>query len=372
MFVRLFYDLWESSIMGEDVETRWLWATLLKLADQRRSGIVDIPIDALARHAGMSSRKVRVSLDRLLAPDPLSRNDKADGRRLLPLRPDQPDRGWEIVNWEEFSKQVHAEDRRRIVRESLARRRQRLKDEAAAAGKPEKTDVNNVKPYGEERRGEEEIGKEVTGDGALSLGKVEVESEAVGVAAENPAAPPAAVGPVFKTTGKGPKTWQTPAALFDELVALYPNVNVAAELAKAQAKIRVGAVSTKTARGMPKFLHSWMAREQNSSRGLRPPSGPAAPQAPELRNGRYRLASGWFASEDGTTIEKNFDTYERRPGGDFQGGRYVHESAEDGAAFYVTGASLQHSHYTEGIREKERQILRGHPRFHELFPEAKT
>lgn len=200
----------------------------------------------------------------------------------------------------------------------------------------------------------------------------EVISEEVGVAPKTPALARPLAGPVFPVAGK-PATWQAPEDLLADLRRLYPGVDVGAELDKAAAKIRVNAVSRKTARGMPKFLHAWMERTQNSARPTPRPTGPPGlngSSAVQLVNGRYRLPSGWWASEDGRTIEKDFDTYERRSGsGLAAAGRYVHESQEDGAAFYVTGASLQHG-YDERIRAKEREILRGHPRFADLFPET--
>ncbi len=83
-------------------------------------------------------------------------------------------------------------------------------------------------------------------------------------ASENQTAEPAVL--VFPTVGRGPREWALTQAFLDELAGLYPNVNVLAECQKALLKIRNKAVTAKTARGMPKFLYSWMDRTQNSSR----------------------------------------------------------------------------------------------------------
>lgn len=71
---------------------------------------------------------------------------------------------------------------------------------------------------------------------------------------------------MFPTVGRGPSEWAMTQAFFDELVGLYPNVDVLAECKKALLKIRNKAVTAKTARGMPRFLYAWMDRSQNASR----------------------------------------------------------------------------------------------------------
>ena len=71
---------------------------------------------------------------------------------------------------------------------------------------------------------------------------------------------------VFPTVGRGPAEWPLTQAFVKELQAVYPNVNVVCECRKALLKIRKKAVTAKTAKGMPKFLTSWMDRTQNYSR----------------------------------------------------------------------------------------------------------
>lgn len=75
---------------------------------------------------------------------------------------------------------------------------------------------------------------------------------------------------LFPTVGNGPKHWGITSSFVDELSAGFPNVDVLSECRKALTKINAGAVTKKTARGMPKFLAAWMDRAQNSSRSDRP------------------------------------------------------------------------------------------------------
>lgn len=95
------------------------------------------------------------------------------------------------------------------------------------------------------------------------------------VAAENPAAPsPLFSEFIFQVAGKGDGSYAVPIPLLNDLVRLYPGVNVPHELRKAEAKTRTGAVSKKTAGGMAKFLHLWMERAQNSARSSGPSTAP--------------------------------------------------------------------------------------------------
>jgi hypothetical protein len=105
---------------------------------------------------------------------------------------------------------------------------------------------------GQDRTGQEKTGQDRT------------PASAGGSASEAPTTEPAVL--VFPAVGKGPSEWSLTQAFIDELKGLYPNVNVLAESKKALLKIRDKAVTAKTARGMPRFLYSWMERSQNASR----------------------------------------------------------------------------------------------------------
>lgn len=54
------------------------------------------------------------------------------------------------------------------------------------------------------------------------------------------------------------KSWGVTAELLAELQAIYPRVDVRAELVKCAAKVRDGAISMKTAKGMPRAIYSWL------------------------------------------------------------------------------------------------------------------
>ena len=71
---------------------------------------------------------------------------------------------------------------------------------------------------------------------------------------------------VFPCVGKQP-TWGLTQRFVDELRKLYPTIDPLTECDLARSKIANGAVTKKTAKGMPKFLFSWMDRASNQTRG---------------------------------------------------------------------------------------------------------
>lgn len=132
MYTRIFASLWDGSIMEEAVETRWLFLTMLTIADADRTGVVDMPIQALARRAAMTEEQVRAALEALKAPDPRSSSPDEDGRRIIPMPRPAPftERGWIIVNWEKYRNIINAEVRREQVRTAVRKHRgQPLKPE---------------------------------------------------------------------------------------------------------------------------------------------------------------------------------------------------------------------------------------------------
>jgi hypothetical protein len=77
--------------------------------------------------------------------------------------------------------------------------------------------------------------------------------------------PPDLVLTTFPTSGKQ-TAWDLRQSFVDELSRLFPNVTVANEAEKALMKINRGMVPKKTARGMERFLMTWMERAQNGAR----------------------------------------------------------------------------------------------------------
>lgn len=114
-----------SSILLEDVETRWLWTVMLILADESREtqGIVDTPIERLAQIANLSVEQTKKSIEHLCSPDPASRSKTLNGARLAVIGHQDgfADRKWRIVNWKLYKGKV----RQMQVNAAVRRHRER-------------------------------------------------------------------------------------------------------------------------------------------------------------------------------------------------------------------------------------------------------
>jgi hypothetical protein len=108
IYVPLFDSFFESSIMHEDVETRFVFLALIRLASRpRANGVVDIDPRMFAASINVPFDAVERAVRRLMEPDPMSGSKEHDGRRLLPVDPQRPMRGWQLVNWSKYSEMVH-------------------------------------------------------------------------------------------------------------------------------------------------------------------------------------------------------------------------------------------------------------------------
>lgn len=98
----IFRDILTSSVWANDSDTRIVWFTLLLLADPEGCVPCAIPGLALAAHVPLPA--VRAAVERFLAPDPDSRSEGHEGRRLKVV-----ERGFQILNFEEHARRAQAE-----------------------------------------------------------------------------------------------------------------------------------------------------------------------------------------------------------------------------------------------------------------------
>jgi hypothetical protein len=130
MFTRVFTSILDSSINMQSVppSARWLWITMLLIADDERTGVVDMPVERLAARAGLSIEQTHEALSILSAPDADSSSGESEGRRLVPIR-DDSSRGWRLVNYEKYQQIAVAEHKREQTRLRVANHRDRGRDE---------------------------------------------------------------------------------------------------------------------------------------------------------------------------------------------------------------------------------------------------
>lgn len=119
MYVKVFDRLLRSSIMAEDIATRWVWVAMLTLAN--RDGIVYGTRSALARAVNVTIEQFNASLARLLAPDPDSSSDAEEGRRIVEVAPNT----WWIVNYSAYREMRDNDAERAATRERVRLHRQR-------------------------------------------------------------------------------------------------------------------------------------------------------------------------------------------------------------------------------------------------------
>ncbi len=241
-----------SSIMREPIPVRFVMLALIREAMRPgANGIVDVDPVIFAQAINVPYPEFEAALKRLMEPDPASSGPDEDGRRIVPVNPERPMRRWRLVNWGRYKDIVHrAHD--------AARKREKRAHEKEYSTDYEDTSENVQKrPYASENGATKTKTKTKTIN--------EDEEEGVGVAASPEAAPSTPTGFSFEVAG-GTNPWNVPWDLLEDLKGLYPSVDVEAEIQRAVVKIRNGAVSKKTARGMPRFLHSWMETEQNNPR----------------------------------------------------------------------------------------------------------
>lgn len=103
-----------------------LWPIVLSLAD--RHGVVDVTVGYLARVTGLAESDVAACIERFCEPDPGSRSQAHEGRRLLPLDPVRG-WGWRVVNHsayrERARKQAWDADRTESGRDAERKRAER-------------------------------------------------------------------------------------------------------------------------------------------------------------------------------------------------------------------------------------------------------
>jgi len=119
MYSKVFQQIFDSSI-SEDHVVRHIFMDLLVLAD--RHGEVDMTIFAISRRTNVPLEAVRRAIERLTEPDPDSRTDVEEGRRLI-LIDHHRDWGWRIVNFAHYNAMRNEDARREYFREYKAKRR---------------------------------------------------------------------------------------------------------------------------------------------------------------------------------------------------------------------------------------------------------
>jgi len=139
MYAKLFSRIAQSSLMEEDIETRYCFMMLLAIAD---SGGDVIGTDvALARTVNLPLDTFKRCIVALMAPDPDSNSQVNEGRRIMPS---ESGRGYLLVNYATYRSIKTAEEKKAYMREYMQRRRKLLKDKDVTAVNVCKTSLSDV------------------------------------------------------------------------------------------------------------------------------------------------------------------------------------------------------------------------------------
>lgn len=114
-FVKVYCSILDSSI-AKHVRTRHVFEDILKLAGP--DGTVDMTVDAIVRRTGEDEAIVRAAIEELCQPDPESRSEEFEGRRLIPLAGRAF--GWWVVNYRRYVEKGGSAERVRQYRERIA------------------------------------------------------------------------------------------------------------------------------------------------------------------------------------------------------------------------------------------------------------
>jgi hypothetical protein len=224
-FTKLFSSIITSSIWNEDDKTRIVWITILALADSR--GRVWASTGGLAHSARTSLEDTKAAIDKLMSPDPDSRTETDEGRRIAKI-----DGGFQVINHSKYRELRDDDVRNDYMREYMRKRRTE--------------NVNNVNP----------VSDLLTSVNSCKppLAKAEAEAEAEADIYISPerSHPATDSAPTPKK-----KTTHPPDELFlAELKRHYPDVDVDSELRKMDAWLMTKPGKQKTRR----FVVNWLNR----------------------------------------------------------------------------------------------------------------
>ena len=104
-YTKLFNSILASTIWREPHHVRIVWITLLAMADKH--GVAEGSIPGLCDFARVTREDCEDALSRLMSPDPDSRSQEWEGRRIEAV-----DGGWAILNHSKYRAKLSADERR--------------------------------------------------------------------------------------------------------------------------------------------------------------------------------------------------------------------------------------------------------------------
>src|SRR3984957_17459224 len=134
-YTKLFSEIVGSTIWDEKPHVKIVWITMLALKDDRHEVLASIP--GFAHLSRVTFEECEEALQSFLAPDPHSRSQDFEGRRIEAIRG-----GWHILNGEYYKQKKSEEERREYMR--LYMQRSRDVNNHVNKSKPSKEQLEKV------------------------------------------------------------------------------------------------------------------------------------------------------------------------------------------------------------------------------------
>jgi len=283
MYAKIHRALWDGTLAGS-----WQGWTVFVflLAHCDSEGVVDMTPRAIAARSGLPLADVETGLAALEAPDPESRSDGYEGRRIVRLDENRS-WGWWIVNRNKWRDLKDTEEIRAQSRERVRRWRERNGNVPKRSVTPGNAPLRQTETEGEREKitprpsaaalrtsaaGEPDSSQQdlsQTPGGRPGARKAEDGSEVPAPAAAvsgDPAQPvelSIEIAPMFADVVPLPlrvegKFWTPLAVDFESWSQAYAGVDLMHEWRKMLAWLDAKPRRRKTARGMPAFVQSWL------------------------------------------------------------------------------------------------------------------
>lgn len=121
-YTPVFSSIYDGTLFGK-WPTAVVWASLLPLVDAK--GEIDLSYEAIAGRTGWPMDLLRAGINDLMQPDPDSRSDAEEGRRLVLLDPSKL-WGWRVVNVQKYRER--SRDQNRVADGSHAEKMRRWRE----------------------------------------------------------------------------------------------------------------------------------------------------------------------------------------------------------------------------------------------------
>ena len=152
MYAKLFSRIAQSSLMEQNVETRYCFMMLLAIADIE-GDIIGTDV-AIARAINLPLERFKTSIEALMLPDADSNSQVLEGRRVVKS---DNGRGYRIVNYKEYRAIKTTEEKRAYMRDYMRERRKSLSGKDVTAVKICKNVLSDVTHAEAEAEAEAEV-----------------------------------------------------------------------------------------------------------------------------------------------------------------------------------------------------------------------